>query len=200
MTTLPAALEACTVARKNPVLDYLCKIVTPLHLQAWQEALASNPDQAFAAHIYREIHWGFKIGCATELADFRPRKGNLVSALEHPEVVDKYLHEEMQANQIIRVSPSEDTIALGFHCSPFEVIPKKNRPNKWRLIVDLSAPQGHSVNDGIRKELATLSYVSVDDFMEGIIQYGKGTKMAKMDIRHAYRNVPIHPCDRPFWA
>ena len=27
------------------------------------------------------------------------------------------------------------------------VIPKQNRPNNWRLIVDLSSPEGHSVND-----------------------------------------------------
>ena len=42
-------------------------------------------------------------------------------------------------------------------------MPKKNRLDKWRLIVNLSAPEGRSVNDGIDKELASLSYVSVDD-------------------------------------
>jgi len=38
------------------------------------------------------------------------------------------------------------------HFSPSEVIPKKNRPGKCRLIVDLSAPDGLSVNDAINKE------------------------------------------------
>ena len=121
----------------------------------------------------------------------------MVSALEQPDIVDKYLHEEQQANRIIRVPPSEDTLALGVHCSPFGVIPKRNRPNKWRLIVDLSAPQGHSVNNGISKELATLSYVSVDEVVEGILQHGKGTMMTKVDICQTYKNIPIHPCDRP---
>ncbi len=46
---------------------------------------------------------------------------------------------------------------LGIHCSPFGVIPKRGRPGKWRLIVNLSAPKGNSVNDGISKELASLS-------------------------------------------
>ena len=27
------------------------------------------------------------------------------------------------------------------------VIPKRNRPNNWRLIVDLSSLEGHSIND-----------------------------------------------------
>ena len=165
--------------------------------QAWQEALATHPDKAFAAFILRGIQQGFKIGFAAESVNLRLREGNLLSALAQPDVVDKYLHEEQQANRIIRVSPSEDTLALGIHCSPFGVIPKRNRPNKWRLIVDLSAPQGHSVNDGISKELATLSYVSVDEVVEGILQHGKCTMMAKMDIRQAYRNIPVHPCDRP---
>ena len=26
---------------------------------------------------------------------------------------------------------------------------------------------------------------------------GKGAKLAKIDIAHAYRNVPVHPADRP---
>ena len=53
------------------------------------------------------------------------------------------------------------------------------------------------MNDGISKELATLPYVSVDEVVQGILQHGKGTMMAKMDICQAYRNIPIHPCDRP---
>ena len=53
--------------------------------------------------------------------------------------------------------------ALHAHTSPIGVIPKKSKPNKWRLILDLSSPSGHNVNDGIAKELASLSYVSVDE-------------------------------------
>ena len=53
------------------------------------------------------------------------------------------------------------------------------------------------MNDGIGKDLASLSYVSVDEVVAGIIQRGRGTLLAKMDIRQAYRNVPIHPSDRP---
>ena len=34
---------------------------------------------------------------------------------------------------------------------------------KWRLIIDLSNPRGHSVNDIIPKTLCSLSYITVDD-------------------------------------
>ena len=60
----------------------------------------------------------------------------------------------------------------------------------------MSLPYGHSVNDGIEKELATLSYVSVDEVVRQILERGEGTVMAKMDIKQAYRNVPVHPEDR----
>ena len=51
----------------------------------------------------------------------------------------------------------------GIHCSPFGVIPKKHRPDAWRLIVDLSHTENDSVNDGINKELYSLSYVPLGD-------------------------------------
>ena len=122
-------------------------------------------------------------------------RGSMSSAAEQAEVVDKYLREELAAKRVVRIQDADTGL---IHCSPFGVIPKWNRPNKWRLIVDLFSPEGHSVNDGISRDLSSLSYVSVDDVVAGIIQRGRGTLLAKMDIRQAYRNVPIHPSDRPF--
>ena len=138
----------------------------------------------------------FKIRFDSGLVSLLPRKGNLSSVLDQPDVVENYLHEKLQACRLIKVQCPDDSKTLGVHCSSFGVIPKKNRPNKYRLIIDLSSPPGHSVNDGICKELASLSYVSVDDVVMGILQLGRGTMMAKMDIRQAYRNIPVHPSDR----
>ncbi len=38
------------------------------------------------------------------------------------------------------------------------------------------------MNDGINKELASLSYVSVDEVAQQVARLGKGALMAKMDI------------------
>ena len=86
--------------------------------------------------------------------------------------------------------------SLEFNSAPFGVIPKKNRPGKWRLIIDLSSPNGHSVNDGISKELASLTYMSVDDVVRGLLQRGRGALLEKMDIKQAYRNIPVDSQDR----
>ena len=70
------------------------------------------------------------------------------------------------------------------------------RPKKWRLIVDLSALAGASVNNGIDKELCSLSYTFVDAIVLRIIQMGQGTLLAKMDLKQAHRIVPVCPADR----
>ena len=68
--------------------------------------------------------------------------------------------------------------------------PKKDKYNKWRLILDQRATASTMAF------LKIWSYVSVDDVVLRIIQLGPGTMMAKMDIRHAYRNVLVHPAHR----
>ena len=62
--------------------------------------------------------------------------------------------------------------------------------------MDLSAPQGHSVNNGIDKELCSMHYTSLDEAAIKVCQLGKGTLLAKMDTRQAYRNIPVAPEDK----
>ena len=82
---------------------------------------------------------------------------------------------------------------LNFVASPLGTVPKK--PDKLRLIHHLSAPEGLSVNDGITKEDFSLQYVKVDDAIARIMQLGRGTLLAKFDIRRAFRLCPVRPED-----
>ena len=81
------------------------------------------------------------------------------------------------------------------YISSFGIIPKK-AAGKWRLIVDLSSPPKHSVNDDIARDLASLEYITVDDAAEALVRKGEGALLAKVDIKHVYRNIPVHPDDR----
>ena len=76
------------------------------------------------------------------------------------------------------------------------MIPKRNRENKWRLIVDLSSPTDQSINDGIDADNCSMSYVTVDDIAASVLALGRGALLAKSDIKHAYRQIPVHPQDR----
>ena len=113
-----------------------------------------------------------------------------------PTVVTGYLDDEPSQNRIAQVGSCEKARELGIQYSSFAVIPKKNRANKWWLILDQSVPEGRSVNDGIQTELASLTCVSVDDVVAEVVKRGRGTLIAKMDVKRAYRNIPVHPQDR----
>ena len=86
------------------------------------------------------------------------------------------------------------------HISRFGVIPKHHQPNKWRLIIDLSHPAKHNVNDGIPNRLCSLSYITIDSAIGHILNLGQGTLLAKIDVKHAFRLLPIRPVDRHLLA
>ena len=86
-------------------------------------------------------------------------------------------------------------MVAGLQINPFSVI-TKGQTGKWQLIVDLSSLHGSNANDGIDRELCSLSYVSVEDVVSTILQLWRGTLMVKVDIKSAYRLVPVHLEDR----
>ena len=79
--------------------------------------------------------------------------------------------------------------------SSFGVIPKRHQPGKWRLILDLSS-QGHSVNDGIDPSTCSLAFISIDTIADAVSRAGSGALLAKSDVQHTYRQIPVHPDDR----
>ena len=52
------------------------------------------------------------------------------------------------------------------------------------------------MNDGIPKVLCGLSYITIEDAIQRIIQLGLNTLLAKLDIKSAFRLLPVHPADR----
>lgn len=167
-----------------------------MNLEAWRELLIPHPDQEFVKYILRGIEFGFRIGFKGDGMTLQSRGKNMRSAQEHPQVVTQYLEEEARLGRITNIGAPALAASQNIHCSPFGVIPKRNRPDKWRLIIDLSSPDNHSVNDGISKELASLSYMSIDDVIAVVLDMGKGCMLAKMDIKQAFRIIPVHPEDR----
>ena len=109
-------------------------------------------------------------------------------------MIDSYLQDEVSSGRV--AGPFPVPLLPSLHISRFGVIPKNNQPGKWRLILDLSSPEGQSVNDGIPKPRFTVQYVLVDAFIDGM-SLGRGTLMAKFDVASAHQNVAIHPDDRP---
>ena len=96
----------------------------------------------------------------------------------------------MQAGQVL--GPVGPEAAGAVQVNRFSFVPKNHQPSKWRLIVDLSFPRGHSVNDGIEPNLCNLHYTSTDEACKKVVAKERGTCLAKFDVEGAFRTVPVH--------
>ena len=181
---LSAYLVPASISRvRSPLSD---------HLKDWCGRLQVHPDREFSYYILHGLEFGFRVGF-----DYRKElcaaRRNMQSALEHSQVVEKYLGEECEAGRIL--GPFHQREIPGLHVNRFGVIPKGRVSRKWRLITDLSFPEGANVNEGICPALCTLTYTSVDRIARAAQSLGLGALLAKTDVKSAYRLVPVHPED-----
>lgn len=168
------------------------QVHSPLKGQAWESALSDHPNRSWVDCLLSGIRHGVHIGFGGGIV--RSAKTNLQSALANPAVVEAYLEKELQNGTIS--GPWTKGEVPSVILNRFGVIPKSGRPGKWRLIVDMSFPDGYSVNSGIDDNLSGMAYSSVVDAARMMLQFGKGALLAKIDVASAYRIVPVHPADR----
>ncbi|XP_055334693.1 uncharacterized protein LOC129585836 [Paramacrobiotus metropolitanus] len=112
---------------------------------------------------------------------------NALTARQYPEIVRRYIAKEIELKHTL--GPFLFPPFENFVCSSLGVRPKKT--GGARLIMDLSRPFGSSVNDYICKKTYTMRFCSVDDAIRIIVKLGRGALMAKMDLKHAFRLIPV---------
>ena len=174
------SLAACLSPLPTPPA-VLSEISTPWDWQAWEDMLHTHPDREFADIIVNEIREGFHIGFEyRRFGGTRSSDRNICSTLEHPDIVDDYLAEDDQRDHVL--GPFSQLPAWPLIGSRFGVIPKRGRENQRRLIVDLSSPEGHSINDSIDPQSCSLSYVTVDNIAARICKLGE--VLADCKVRH----------------
>ena len=177
------ALEAASTLAEAP--HSVPQVRGYLPLAASDPFLSSLPDRDLAGVLRRGIISGFRIGVPPH-AKVQAAKRNITSAMSMPHQVDKYIQEELKTGNLVI---SQEPLT---HTSPIGLIPKKHRPGKFRMIVDLSSPAGWSINDAINPNHTSFQYMTVRQVAERIPQ---GWFLSKLDFKSAYRKVPIHPSD-----
>ena len=153
---------------------------------------AAKPSKSSNGTVYLsrdKIKEGFRVVFNYGKAVCKPAKYNLLLAGMNPELVTAYLQEEVLLGRVVGPLPLGAIPKV--QVSPFGIIPKGHTPGKWKLIVNLSSPDENSVNDDIIPELCSLSYINIDD----ISSVGQ-KNTAGLDIKSAYRIVPVHPEDK----
>ena len=139
------------------------------------------------------LRQGFRVGFDYAHSGCQRASSNMHSAREHAQVIREYLAVQCSEGRV--VGPLNPPWSQSIQISRFGIIPKGST-GKWRLILDLSSTEGASVNAGINRELCSLKYATVDRAAESVVQLGRGALMAKIDIKAAYRLIPVHPADR----
>ncbi len=144
-------------------------------------------------YIIRGLQNGFRIGFQWD-SRLTSAVCNMHSTRLRPAAISGYIADVLSKGRML--GPFPLTWRERVHVNRFGLIPKGHNTGKYRLITDLSYPNGGSVNDGISPLLTSLSYVTLDDIVRMAQQMGRGSLLAKMDIEAAYRLVPVHPQDR----
>ena len=167
---------------------------SPVRISPLSHYLRLHPDQEFVSYILHGLASGFHIGYSARRVTLLSSLRNHQSSLANPQVISDYIGEEVALGRMVGPLPSAMRSVL--HCSPTGLVPKGRESGQWRMIVDLSFPCGGSVNDGIPREPCSLRYASVDEALQFITKLGCNTLLLKIDLKSAYRMVPVHLGDR----
>src|SRR5438552_13951854 len=172
----------------------LPSVANVLRADGIADLLQTYPNQRFVDTLTSIALYGARVGFQGTSSG-HIRRPNHSSAFAHPEIVMESIQNELQKGRVKQIS----SLPQDLFCSPIGLVPKQVNgvQSGWRVIFDLSSPEGTSVNDGIPKEYGTLVYETLNDAIQLIAQAGRGAVMIKRDLKAAFRHVPINPCD--YW-
>ena len=158
-----------------------------------RQALALYPDPEFVDMLCNIATHGARIGYEGPL-NVRMRRHNHQSAHANSSVVSEAVMKELEKGRIASLQQLPEF----YFCSPVGVVPKRTDgiQTGWRLIFDLSCPDGKSVNDGIPVDYGTISYEALDTAIRMVAKAGRGAKMIKRDLKSAFRFIPVSSLDR----
>ena len=109
---------------------------------------------------------------------------NLASTDVNRLFISNQIESDLSKHRIRLTMPSHPLIS-----SPLGLVPKHN--GGFRRIHHLSHPSKHSVNDFIKKEYGILSYVTLAEITQMVVQAGRGCLIMKRDVKEAFRIVPV---------
>ena len=164
---------------------------TFVNIEKFEFLLHGYPDSSLVHFILNGFRHGFNLGFRG-LINEKPLKNNK-SARDNPEKVSEAIAKEVDRGHT--AGPFHAPPFPHCHISPLGAAPKPD--GSCRLILDLSQPSGDSVNDNIDKREFPCNYTHFDAATDIVFRMGKGCYLTKIDIKHAYRLLPVRKEDWP---
>lgn len=170
-------------------------VQSELNCPEWEARLANYHDDKLCDLLKNGWPLGFNM-------DKPPQSvtENHSSAMNHLPHVRKFIDVELGCNAIL--GPFTDVpFSPWFRVSPIMTHPKRDSTER-RIILDLSFPVGHGVNEGISTNDhlgsdITYSLPNINDLTHIIKTNGKGALLSKADLTRAYRELRADPLDAP---
>ena len=159
-------LPAIVLCSRPSIFTLVIPDVLSSLLTGYQEDLVSFLINGF---IY-----GFRLGFSKTFLCHSLR--NNTSAFKSSNDVSKAILKELQRGHTS--GPFISSPLPDFHCSPLGSAIKKD--GSARVILDLSSPQGYSVNDSIPLDICHVKYNSFDNAVDMVNTFGSNCVMAKI--------------------
>ena len=190
--------EIYKVVRATAVPNYMearLPVHSGLNIHSWRRLLKGFPDE----QLVEFLNFGWPL-------DFTAPQPPVPSYTNHEtneaflQHIGRFLEEELTQKAM-----------LGPFCAPpfspwVQVSPMLTRPKKdsekRRVIVNLSYPEGRSVNDGITKAWYQgnpfeFKLPSITDLLKRVIIAGRGAYLWSADLARAYRQLRVCPLSTP---
>ena len=157
-----------------------------VNLEFFNYTLQLHPNIDEVNYILQGLKYGFDIGFSGPSTNTLPKNCRSASVLSTQlgEAVKKEVERNHTAGPF-RTPPFPIT-----HCSPIGAVEKDD--GSARIVMDLSRPQGNSINEWISKDEFSVLYSKFDDAVKMVVDMGPGCFMSKLDVKHAFRLIPVH--------
>ena len=165
-----------------------------MNVEAWERYLVGYEDKQIVDFLAYGWPVSFDRKCPL-VSTFEPH----ASGKEHPESVNYYIKTELGHEALL--GPFGGPPVVPFHASPLMSRPKKDSEMR-RIVLDLSWPNGYSVNDGIDSDFYLedrhqIHLPTIDLMEQRILQLGRGCYLYKTDLSRGYRQLRVDPFDWP---
>lgn len=176
--------------------------LTPYHVQEWAQLLDTSNLTSKYPDLCQMFINGFHAGVPAITSTYTPP--NNASVKEHSYDFINVISTEFNKDRYLGpASKAQLEQLIGpFQTSPLSIIPKPNKPGKFRLIQNFSHPHFpirsiSSINYHIISDLYPCTWGTFNTIALIIDQLPPGSEGATRDVKEAYRTIPFHPSQWP---
>ena len=171
-----------------------CRVPSGLNIDAWKRYLTEYEDTRLVHML--EFGWPINYDRSKPL---QSTLQNHASATRFKADIDFYIATEVAHRALL--GPFGGPPVAPTHISPLMTRHKKDSLHR-RVIMDLSWPEGASVNEGVdgddyMGERARIKLPTVQFMEDRVLEIGRGAFLYKTDLARGYRQLRVDPADWP---